>query len=85
MRYQWSMGEAAERRRRRAVAWTSKVFRAPHMLDAIEQDALDEWAAMQPVERLALAWELSLDQYGGVDDGAVEPRLPRSAYRIERR
>lgn len=55
------------------------------MLDALERDALDEWAAMGPLERLALAWELSLDQHGGLDESAVEPRLPRSAYRVERR
>ena len=85
MRYHRFMGEAAERRRRRQATWTSKVFRSPHTLEAIELDALDEWAKMQPAERLALAWELSLDQYGGVDGDAVEPRLPRSAYRIERR
>ncbi len=59
------MGEAAERRRHRQVAWTSKVFRAPHTLEAIERDALYEWAAMQPVERLALAWKVSLEQYLG--------------------
>ncbi|MCA9591612.1 MAG: hypothetical protein KC657_40225 [Myxococcales bacterium] len=79
------MSEAAERRRRRQLAWSSKVFRGPRADDAMELDALEEWAAMAPRERLALAWELSLDQYGGADDGAVEPRLPRSAYRVERR
>jgi hypothetical protein len=40
---------------------------------------------MDPRDRLALAWQLSLEQFGGLDDSAVESRLPRSAYRVERR
>jgi hypothetical protein len=79
------MSEAAERRRGRQRAWTSKTFRGPRAAEAMELDALDEWMVMDARERLALTWQLSLDQYGGVDDSAVEPRLPRSAYRVERR
>ena len=77
--------DAAERRRKRLATWESRTFRGPHALAELERDALEEWAAMDPRERLALTWELSLDQYGGLDDNAVEPRLPRSAYRVERR
>lgn len=85
MRYLDPMSEAAARRVRRQREWTSAVFRGPRTLEAIELDALAEWAAMDPRERLALTWRLSLEQFGGGDDSAVEPRLPRSAYRVERR
>jgi hypothetical protein len=51
----------------------------------MEGDALAEWAALEPTARLALSWQLSLEQYGGADVDPVEPRLPRSAYRVERR
>lgn len=61
------------------------MFRGPGANDAIAEDARREWAAMSPVDRLALTWELSLEQYGAADDATMEPRLPRSAYRVERR
>jgi hypothetical protein len=61
------------------------MFRGPYAAKEMEADALAEWAAMDPCERLALTWQLSLEQYGGVDERAVEPRLPRSAYSLERR
>jgi hypothetical protein len=79
------MSEAAERRHRRQLEWSSKLFRGPCSLEALEGDALDEWAAMDPRERLALTWELSLAQHGEVDESAMESRLPRSAYRLQRR
>ena len=79
------MSDAAERRRKRGVEWHARVFRGDDVHAEMEQDALDEWAAMTPVDRLALVWELSLAQYGGADAQSMEPRLPRSAYRIERR
>lgn len=78
------MTNAADRKRARA-AWTGRLFRGPRALDELESDALRDWAAMDPLDRLALTWELSLAQYGGADGTTVEPRLPRSAYRVERR
>lgn len=79
------MSDAAERRRRREATWTSRVFREGDVHEAMERDAEAEWSSMSPIERLALTWELSLEQYGGTDGDSVEPRLPRSAYRVERR
>ena len=79
---------SADDRRRARAGWSSRVFRAGTALgalEALENDALDEWAALSPTERLALAWELSLAEYGGDHAASVEPRLPRSAYRVERR
>jgi hypothetical protein len=69
----------------RQATWTSKVYRRGDVHAAMESDDLDEWAAMDPVDRLALTWELSLEHFGGDDDGSVLARLPRSAYRVERR
>lgn len=83
-RYSSFMGDAEERKRARA-AWTGQVFRGPGSLGALEAEALSAWAAMAPLDRLALTWELSLEQYGGSDGTTMEPRLPRSAYRLERR
>lgn len=75
----------AEERRAARSAWAVKVFQGKDVLAEIEADALAEWAAMTPEERLALGWQLSLEQGGDIDVDAVEPRLPRSAYRVERR
>ena len=79
------MTDAAARRRHRERSWSAKLFQGPGTLEAMERDALDEWASLEPVYRLALTWELSLAQYGGAHADAMEPRLPRSAYRVERR
>ncbi len=79
------MDDAAARRRARQETWQGQVFRGPDALARLEVDAEREWAAFTPVERLALVWELSVAQYGGSDGGSVESRLPRSAYRLERR
>jgi hypothetical protein len=74
----------AEARRRARSTWTSRVYRGPAVHDAMERDDLADWAAMAPLERLALTWALSLEQEGIKDDPA-SARLPRSAYGIERR
>jgi len=79
------MADAAEERRRKRRAWSARVFSGEGVHEDMEADALAEWAAMSATERLALAWELSLEQYGGDHDGSLQPRLPRSAYRVERR
>jgi hypothetical protein len=81
--YASAMTDAQSRRSARAATWTSKVYREPDVHDAMEADDLAEWAAMSPLERLALTWELSLQQEGITDDPA-SARLPRSAYRVER-
>ena len=62
-----------------------KLYSGDDVHAEMARDDLLEWAAMEPRARLALTWELSLEQFGGADEGAVEPRLPRSAYRVERR
>lgn len=76
--------DADARRRARAATWSSQVYRGDDVHRAMEDDDLAEWAAMEPAERLWLAWELSLEQEGITDDPA-SARLPRSAYRLERR
>jgi hypothetical protein len=78
------MSDAEARRRARASTWTSRVYGGADVHAAMEDDDLAEWAAMTPLERLALVWELSLEQEGIQDDPA-SARLPRSAYRVERR
>ena len=83
-RYAFGMSTAADRKRARA-GWTGCVFRGPGALDARDRDARREAAEMDPLDRLALVWELSLEQYGGADDATMEPRLPRSAYLVVRR
>jgi hypothetical protein len=74
----------AEARRLARATWTSRVYRGSDVHAVMEADDLAEWAAMAPIERLALTWELSLEQEGIKDDPA-SARLPRSAYRVERR
>jgi hypothetical protein len=77
---------ADERRKRRAATWTSQVYRGDNVHRRIEDDDLAEWAAMAPVDRLALAFALSFAQSaGGLDEAQVSARLPRSAFRVERR
>jgi len=78
------VSDAQTRRQARAASWTSQVYRGPDVYAAMEADDLAEWAAMSPLARLALTWELSLEQEGITDD-AASARLPRSAYRVERR
>jgi hypothetical protein len=77
--------DASARAVHRRTTWTSKVYRGPDVHGEMERDDLDEWAAMDPIDRLALTWALSLEQFGGADDGSLLSRLPRSAYRVERR
>ena len=76
--------DASERKRRREATWSSHVFRGSDALDDMERDAFEEWQRLSPLDRLALTWSLSVEQYGGADE-PVERRLPRSAYRVERR
>jgi len=78
------MSDAETRRAARAASWTSRVYRGPDVYEAMEAEDLAEWASMSPIARLALTWELSLEQEGITDD-AASARLPRSAYRVERR
>jgi hypothetical protein len=78
------MSDAESRRRARATTWSSRVYRGPGVHEAMEADDLDEWANMDPIDRMALAWALSLEQEG-IRDEPASARLPRSAYRLERR
>lgn len=75
--------DAGERRRKREATWSSRVFRGIDALDEMNRDAFAEWQRMSPLDRLALTWSLSVEQYGDADE-PVERRLPRSAYRVER-
>ena len=59
------------------------MVRGQDVHEELEEEALREWSAMTPIDRLALTWELSLEDYGVADDTTMEPRLPRSAYRVE--
>lgn len=79
-----TVSEATQRKRARA-GWTGRVFRGPNALRDLDDDLRREHAAMVPEDRLALTWALSLEQYGGSDGTTMEPRLPRLAYRVERR
>lgn len=78
------MSDAQSRRAQRAT-WSAKVYRGANVLAEMEADALAEWAAMTPNERLALAWILSVAEGGIPDDDAFSARLPRSSYRVEPR
>jgi hypothetical protein len=76
--------DAAARKQARSK-WSSEVFRGNDVHGLVERDALDEWASMVPEDRMALAWSLSVAQVGASNDEPVLARLPRSAYRLERR
>jgi hypothetical protein len=71
-----SQKRAAERRR----TWFGVVARSPEEAEAISR-AAD--AAMTPVERMELVWELTLRMPWG--DNATEFRLDRTVGRVERR
>jgi hypothetical protein len=43
------------------------------------------WAGVSPDERLALVWQIVLDELAMRDPDAAEPRLQRSVCRVERR
>ena len=45
----------------------------------------DEWADRTIEERLAAVWTLTLGCLGWGNEGLTEPRLQRSAVRIQRR
>jgi hypothetical protein len=42
------------------------------------------WARVEPADRLALVWEMTLDYLAWRDPDAPEPRLQRSVCRVER-
>ena len=44
----------------------------------------EDWAAIPPVERLNLVWEMVLEHQAWRDPDAPEPRLQRSVCRVER-
>lgn len=79
------MDDAAARRQKRSAMWTGEVYRGPAVHERLEDGARREWAEMAPLDRLALVWQLSLEQFGGGASDEVLARLPRSAYRLERR
>jgi hypothetical protein len=78
------MDSAEQRRKQRAETWSAQVYRGDHVHERIENEDLDEWSRMAPVDRLALTFALSFAQ-GGVDEPEISARLPRSSWRVERR
>lgn len=80
-----TMSDDASARKQARSGGASEVFRCRDVHGLMERDARDEWASMGPEDRMALAWSLSVAQVGASNDGPVLARLPRSAYRLERR
>ena len=77
------MSEAEERRQARAN-WQVRKFGAGAAEDAANYDALF-WAGIPPERGAAAVWEQSLELYSLTDPEARESRLPRSAFRLQRR
>jgi hypothetical protein len=77
------MNDAAGRRRERAN-WHMQVFRNDHAAE----EAADArfWLSMSPLERVSLAWTLSLEMHALAhpDAPTVRPGLSRSVVRIVR-
>jgi hypothetical protein len=72
------------RREARARNWTSQVFRdaALQEMDVVSRNF---WLSIPADERAAAVWELSVEAFGLTNPETYERRLPRSAYRVERR
>jgi hypothetical protein len=73
---------AAARKAARA-RWEARVFRGGWE-EMADYDALF-WDRIPVDERATAVWELSQELYDIAEPGAHERRLPRSAWRIERR
>jgi hypothetical protein len=43
------------------------------------------WSSVAPADRLAMVWQIVLDELAVRDPDAAEPRLQRSVCRVERR
>ncbi|MFL5300592.1 MAG: hypothetical protein ACJ79R_09655 [Anaeromyxobacteraceae bacterium] len=43
------------------------------------------WRTIPPAERLAMVWQIVVDELAFRDPDAAEPRLQRSVCRVERR
>jgi hypothetical protein len=72
---------AAERRAARA-SWEASVWRSPE--GAADYDALF-WDRIPVDERATAVWNVSRELFEIAEPGTDERRLPRSAFRIERR
>jgi hypothetical protein len=77
------VSEAEERRRARA-SWEVRKFGAGAGEEAADYDALF-WARIPPEDRAAAVWQQSVEAYSLTDPEAGESRLPRSAFRLQRR
>ena len=75
---------ALEERRRRRASWDARVFRPGEEEAAADYDALF-WDRIPLDQRAEATWQVSEELYGLAHPEAREPRLPRSALRIERR
>jgi hypothetical protein len=73
---------AAERKAARS-RWEGRVFRGGWE-EMADYDALF-WDRIPVEERAEAVWELSKELHEIADPEAHERRLPRSAYRVERR
>ncbi|HLK41472.1 MAG TPA: hypothetical protein VKU41_32205 [Polyangiaceae bacterium] len=74
---------AAERRAARSK-WEGRVFRGGGREEMADYDALF-WDRIPVDSRAEAVWELSRELYEIADPETHERRLPRSAYRLERR
>jgi hypothetical protein len=74
---------AAERRAARSK-WEGRVFRGGGWEEMADYDALF-WDRIPVDDRAEAVWELSRELYVIADPETHERRLPRSAYRLERR
>jgi hypothetical protein len=73
-----------EDRRRARASWQARKFGPGAAEEAADYDALF-WAQIPPEQRAAAVWELSLEMYSLTSPEAREARLPRSAFRLQRR
>ena len=78
------MASSAERIARRRATWT---FAREADGQSAEDADIEFWLRIPMGERAIVAWELSEEVYGWLDEshGEAERRLPRSALRIVRR
>jgi hypothetical protein len=75
--------DAARERRERRRDWSIQRF-GPGEADAMTEADAAFWLELPVEQRVAVAWQLSLEGHY-LADGAVQRRLPRSAYRLVRR
>jgi hypothetical protein len=78
------MSQSAEARRAARKHWSARVFRGAGS-DEMERADEDFWLSIPQDQRAAVVWQLSMELFSLTEAGAVESRLPRSAFGITRR